>query len=219
METTIPQIQAHLAAKIHRLRTERSLTIESFAERSGVSRSMISLIERGESSPTAVVLDRLADGLGVTLASLFTDDVSPNASPVARHDDQVLWTDPETGYVRRSLSPPGFPSPLEMTEISLPGGARITYDAPRPIRTISMSQQLWILDGRLDLTAEGATHRLAPGDCLAMDLKGPITFTNPTEHTTRYLLAVTNNSDTTWRGVPRFEPAVSSNPHEVDHAG
>src|SRR5688500_17361478 len=114
METTLPGINERLATRLRGLRAERGLTLEGLAESAGVSRSMISLIERGESSPTAAVLDRLAAGLGMTPASLFADEARADASPVARRADQATWRDPESGYVRRNLSPPRFPSPLEL---------------------------------------------------------------------------------------------------------
>src|SRR5690349_8416226 len=94
METASTDAQdAHtrLAARLRGLRAERGLTLDGLAERAAVSRSMISLIERGESSPTAAVLDRLAGGLGVTLASLFADEPRADASPVSRRADQPTW--------------------------------------------------------------------------------------------------------------------------------
>src|SRR5258708_40060647 len=98
-------MDAHLAERLRALRTAAGLTLEALAESAGVSRSMISLIERGESSPTANVLDRLAAGLGVTLASLFDRTPKAAASPLARRADQVTWTGPATGYGRRNRSP------------------------------------------------------------------------------------------------------------------
>jgi transcriptional regulator with XRE-family HTH domain len=65
---------------------------------------MISLVERGESSPTAVVLEKIASGLGVSLAALF-DDSSAAANPMSRRDDRTPWRDPQSGYVRRNISP------------------------------------------------------------------------------------------------------------------
>ena len=67
-------INERIARRISDLRKDRGFTLDALAERSGVSRSMISLIERGQSSPTAVVLDKLASGLAVTLATLFEDE-------------------------------------------------------------------------------------------------------------------------------------------------
>src|SRR5687768_17669758 len=114
MDKTESDIHDRLAARLRGLRTERDLTLDGLAERTGVSRSMISLIERGESSPTAAVLDKLAAGLGVTLASLFAERDSKGASPLARRADQRIWCDPDSGYMRRNLSAPGFPSPVEL---------------------------------------------------------------------------------------------------------
>src|SRR5881227_2834907 len=98
---TAMDINARIARTLRGLRDQRGYTLDALAERSGVSRSNISLIERGQSSPTAAVLDKLATGLGVTLASLFAEDASPAAepSPVARTAAQPLWTDPASGYV------------------------------------------------------------------------------------------------------------------------
>ena len=140
MEYESSEADARLAARLRGLRTERGFTLDGLAERAGVSRSMISLVERGESSPTASVLHRLATGLGTTLASLFAEEERPEASPVARRADQAVWRNPETGYVRRNLSPTGFPSPIELVEVVLPPGARVSYDGVP--RSVGLNQQI-----------------------------------------------------------------------------
>lgn len=158
---------------------------------------MISLIERGESSPTASVLHRLATGLGTTLASLFADEEkSSEASPLARRADQLAWRDPETGYLRRNLSPPGFPSPIELVEVILPPGARVAYDGVP--RSVGIDQQVWVLEGEIELTVGADTHRLAVGDCLAMRVDRPTAFRNPTDRSTRYTVALT--TERAWPG-------------------
>ncbi|HEX2201980.1 MAG TPA: helix-turn-helix domain-containing protein [Longimicrobium sp.] len=188
METTSTDLHARLAARVRALRGDRGLTLDALASRAGVSRSMISLVERGESSPTAAVLDRIAAGLGVTLASLFADGPRADAQPLSRRAGQTAWRDPETGYVRRNLSPPGFPSPLELVEVVLPAGARVAYDTPG--RAAGVGQQVWVIEGRVDLTAGGATHDLRAGDCLAMRLDGPVVFRNPGDGDARYVVAL-----------------------------
>jgi transcriptional regulator with XRE-family HTH domain len=180
-----------LASRLKGLRSERGLTLDGLAELSGVSRSTISLIERGESSPTAAVLDRLAAGLGVTLASLFADRPDHGSSPVARRTDQRTWRDPGSGYLRRNLSPPGYPSPIELAEIVLPAGTRVAYDTPG--RTVGISQQVWIIEGELELTVDDVTHRLEAGDCLAMRLDGPNAFHNPGTAPARYIVALASD--------------------------
>src|SRR4051794_41684403 len=117
------EINDRIAARVRQIRADSGLALDALAERSGVSRSMISLIERGESSPTAVILEKLAAGLGVTLASLFdaptnattAADQPPN-SPISRRTDQPQWRDPASGYLRRNLSPPGVPQPTQLVD-------------------------------------------------------------------------------------------------------
>jgi transcriptional regulator with XRE-family HTH domain len=191
--TTDDDVTARIAARVHGLRAERGWSLDALAARSGVSRSAISQIERGATSPTAVVLERLATGLDVPLASLFDPpsgrpggDRPPG--PVARHADQVRWRDPATGYVRRAVSPPGWPSPIRLTEVELPAGATVAYDTAE--RSIVIDQQVWVLKGTVDVTVGDDTHRLDRGDCLAMRVDRPTAFHNPTDHATRYAVVV-----------------------------
>src|SRR5881397_4238394 len=103
-------LNQRIAERVRELRAAQGLSLDALASKSGVSRSMISLIERGESSPTAVILEKLAAGLGVTLPSLFRPSAAarraPNG-PVARRKDQPEWQDPASGYRRRNVSPAG----------------------------------------------------------------------------------------------------------------
>src|SRR4249920_3562045 len=89
-------LNQRIAERVGELRAGQGLSLEALAGKSGVSRSMISLIERGESSPTAVVLEKLATGLGVMLASLFDAPAGVDqmaGGPVARREDQPQWRD------------------------------------------------------------------------------------------------------------------------------
>ncbi len=82
MGDTESDLNQRIAERVRELRAAHSLSLDALASKSGVSRSMISVIERGESSPTAVVLEKLAAGLGVMLASLF--DTPAAAAPTLR---------------------------------------------------------------------------------------------------------------------------------------
>jgi transcriptional regulator with XRE-family HTH domain len=181
-------VSTQLAVRLRDLRTGAGMTLDGLAERTGVSRSMISLIERGESSPTAAVLDKLAAGLGVTLASLFAKEESAAASPLSRREDQRVWRDPESGYMRRNLSAPGFASPIELVEVVLPPGARVAYDTGQ--RAATVHQQIWILEGAIALTIGEETYQVDTGDCLSMRLDQPIVFRNPTDAPARYVVAL-----------------------------
>src|SRR6476469_8431141 len=124
-ETT--SLNARIADRVRELRAARGLSLDALATSSGVSRSMISLVERGESSPTAVVLEKLATGLHVPLASLF-ESPEPAREPVSRHAGQVAWRDPHSGYVRRNVSPSGVGSPIQIVDVLFPPKARVAYE-------------------------------------------------------------------------------------------
>src|SRR5438046_10406075 len=97
MIETASNLNQRIAQRVRELRAAQGLSLDALAGRSGVSRSMISFIERGESSPTAVVLEKLAAGLDVTLASLFDAPSQTPDGPVARRADQPEWRDPASG--------------------------------------------------------------------------------------------------------------------------
>jgi transcriptional regulator with XRE-family HTH domain len=191
MEDRASGLNERVAERVRDLRAERALSLEALASKSGVSRSMISVIERGESSPTAVVLEKLATGLGVTLASLFdapTAGAPTPSSPVARRDDQPEWRDPASGYVRRNVSPSGLPQPMQIVEVRFPPGGRVAFETGA--REVRVHQQVWVLEGAIDVTLGADRHRLRDGDCLAMQLDRPTMFHNPTRKTTRYAVVI-----------------------------
>jgi transcriptional regulator with XRE-family HTH domain len=181
-------INTIIARRVKGLRDAQDLSLDALARRCGVSRSNISLIERGESSPTATVLDKLAAGLGVTLASLFEDGTAPAApSPVARAAEQPVWTDPASGYIRRNLSPAAR-SPIQLVDVVFPAGQSVTYEAVE--REAEVEQQVWMIDGVMEISVGEVQWRLEPGDCLAMRIDSRIVFHNPTRAPAHYLVAL-----------------------------
>lgn len=184
-----------IAQRVRDLRAARGFSLDALATHCGVSRSMISLIERGESSPTAVVLEKLATGLGVSLASLF-EAPAPAADPVSRLADQLQWRDPHSGYLRRNVSPGGVASPIQIVEVEFPPGARVAYETSA--REPLIHQQVWVLDGVIELNVGDELHRLATGDCLAMVLDRPTSFHNPSRKNTRYAVVIAT-APSSWR--------------------
>ena len=195
MKEAAASVNDRIAARVSELRGAREFSLDELAAKSGVSRSMISLIERGESSPTAVVLEKLAAGLGVTLASLFD---APDAGaalppgPVSRRADQPEWQDPESGYLRRNVSPPGVPQPMRIVDVHFPAGARVAFDSG--LREARVDQQVWVLEGSIDVALGAERHRLREGDCLAMQLDGPTMFHNPTRRAARYAVVTVSEA-------------------------
>lgn len=184
-----------IGRRLRELRAASGLSLDALAHKSGVSRSNISLIERGQSSPTAVVLDKLSSALGVSVASMFETGAAPAApSPLARVADQPVWSDPASGYVRRNVSPPGV-SPLQMVDVLFPAGQRVAFETSE--RDADIHQLVWLIDGVMEIAHGNDQWQLNPGDCLAVRLDAPIRFHNPGSKSARYLVALTGA--TPWR--------------------
>jgi transcriptional regulator with XRE-family HTH domain len=184
------EIDRVLGQRLKAARQRHGLTLDALAERSGVSRAMISRIERGESSPTAALLVRLGSGLGLSLSALLEENAG--GGPLARRDAQPVWRDPASGYLRRNVSPRGTGSGFEIVEVELPAGAEVRLD--NASGAAPLDQQIWVLGGRLDLTVEGIRHELAEGDCLQMHLRGPIIYRNPGHAPVRYAVILAARS-------------------------
>jgi len=191
-----PDINSRIARRVRDLRTQLDMTLDQLAAKCEVSRSMLSLVERGESSPTAVVLEKIATGLGIALAGLF-DDASTPASPLSRRADRTTWRDPQSGYLRRNISPANYPAPAQIVEVILPAGARVAYESGA--REVGLHQQLWIQEGAIEVTVGNVTHRLTKDDCLAMQLDEPITFRNRTRKAARYIVVLASERSRTTR--------------------
>ncbi|QEL24427.1 XRE family transcriptional regulator [Bosea sp. F3-2] len=184
------EIDRLLGQRLKAARQRHRLTLDGLAKRSGVSRAMISRVERGESSPTAALLVRLGSGLGLSLSALLEEDAG--TGPLARRDAQPVWRDPASGYLRRNVSPRRTGSGFEIVEVELPAGAEVRLDnasgAP------ALDQQVWVLQGRLDLSVDGLLHELAEGDCLQMHLRGAIIYRNPGTTPVRYAVILAAKS-------------------------
>ncbi len=182
-------ITQRIGRRLHELRSAAGLSLDALAQKSGVSRSNISLIERGQSSPTAVVLDKLSSALGVSVASMFEAGVAPAMpSPLARVADQPVWSDPASGYVRRNVSPAGV-SPLQLVDVLFPAGQRVSFETSE--RDADIHQLVWMIDGVMEISHGDDQWQLNPGDCLAMRLDAPVRFHNPGAKAARYLVALT----------------------------
>jgi transcriptional regulator with XRE-family HTH domain len=178
-----------IAKRVRELRKARGHALDTLAELSGVSRSMISLIERGETSPTAAVLNKLADAFGVTLATLFSEEVGSAPAPLSRLAEQHVWKDPASGYVRRHVSPSGYASPIELVEVLFPPVGTVTFE--NIVRNVVTHQQVWVLEGEMIVTVDDEPSHLYAGDCLAMVLGQRIAFHNPTSKHARYAVVLT----------------------------
>jgi transcriptional regulator with XRE-family HTH domain len=201
-------LERRIAAQVRRLRDERGLSLDQLSSGCGVSRSMLSLIERAEANPTAIVLEKIATGLGVALAVLFEPSAQNDGSAevLARSSKQSLWQDPASGYTRRNVSPPHelgdesapvaapVAAPVQIVEVKFPAQARVMYEgAIQAAQGAQVHQQIWLLTGQMQITLGNEVFDLKAGDCLAHRLDRPITYHNPGTQTARYAVVISKS--------------------------
>jgi transcriptional regulator with XRE-family HTH domain len=179
-------IERRIAGRLAALRNERGWSLEALAEKAGISRATLSRLERCELSPTAATLGKLCAVHGWTLSRLMADaeSVMPD---LVRAGDQVSWRDPDSGYVRKAVSPPTLGLRAELVEVCLPPNATVSFEtAPIP----QLEHHLRILKGDLELEVEGKLFRLHPGDCVRYVLRGASRFRCCGKREVRYLIAI-----------------------------
>jgi transcriptional regulator with XRE-family HTH domain len=185
MSTIVDSIDSTIAARVRGERAARRWSLDDLAERSQVSKAMISKIERAEASPTAALLGRLSAAFGLTLSALLAEAEPPHRGPV-RAADQPIWRDPATGYIRRQVA--ASPTiPIELVEVDLPPGASVSFPAAS---YRAMSHIVWVLAGRLTFVEGDVTHDLAAGDSLEFGPPADCTYRNDSAAACRYLVVL-----------------------------
>jgi len=175
MDTIVDESSARIARRLRLERDSRSWSLADLADRSGVSKAMISKIERGEVSPTAVILVRLAAAFDLTLAGLMLR-AEGHGERLIRDAEQPVWRDPGTGYLRKQVfNRPDHP--LEIIRVELPPGQRVVLPASSYAH---IRQALWLQAGSLVLIEAGERHELNAGDCLGFGPPSEVTFANET---------------------------------------
>lgn len=184
-DATSTDLTLAISARVKKEREVRNWSLSELSERSGVSKAMISKIERAEASPTATVLGRLSGAFGLTLSTLLAL-AEQTSERLARHAAQEVWCDPETGYLRRRLSPPTG-GMLDLLEIELPAGVQVPYPSDA---FVFQHQQIWVMRGTLVFREGAETHKLEAGDCLQLGAPADCEFFNPGLKPCLYLVAL-----------------------------
>ncbi|MFI7275628.1 helix-turn-helix domain-containing protein [Streptomyces sp. NPDC049879] len=184
------EIEARLARRLGELRTGRGWSLDELAGRTGVSRSTLSRLERGEMSPTAGVLNKLCAAYDHTMSRLLAEveERPAHLVPAAR---QSVWRDEVSGFVRRSVSPPHPGLRGEVVEGTLLPGADLAYDGPS---VAGLEQHIWVLEGALTVSVGDGereeTYEVGTGDCLRFRVWGRTRFRCAGREPVRYALLV-----------------------------
>jgi transcriptional regulator with XRE-family HTH domain len=185
MDTIVDDLSERIARRLRLERDSRNWSLADLAERSGVSKAMISKIERAEVSPTAVILVRLAAAFDLTLAGLMLR-AEGQGERLIRAADQPVWRDPDTGYLRKQVfSRPDHP--LEIIRVELPADQRVVLPASSYAH---IRQVVWVQTGSLVLIEAGEQHVLGAGDCLGFGSPSEVTFANETSAPCVYVVVL-----------------------------
>lgn len=175
-----------IATELRERRRRQGLSLEALSARSGVSRSMISKVERGEAVPSTVVLSRLAEALGSTFAQLMMPAPEREILVIPRAHQPVLRDD-ATGFARRVLSPVLPGRGIDFVLNTLPPGAGTGDFTPH---RLGVEEYIYVLSGRLDASIGEHLAVLEAGDSLFFDASIGHAFRNPGAAPCEYLLVI-----------------------------
>src|SRR5215211_6304215 len=179
---------ARLGERVRELRRGRRLTLEELAELSGVSRAMISKLERGEKNPTLVVAAKLAEGLDVTLSGLAGVEERREVV-VVRRERLMVMRDPETGFERQVLSPNFVGMGVEFISNTIPEGSTSREFPPH---RRGVEEHVVVEKGTLKATLEGEEYVLQEGDALYFEADVPHRFDNAGKGECSYYLVISS---------------------------
>jgi XRE family transcriptional regulator, regulator of sulfur utilization len=173
--------------RLRTLREGMQLSLRDLAERSGVSAPMISQVERGETSPTLAVAERIAGGLELTLSQLLRLDETEGVSVVRAGERRRGGTDRHRYEV---LTPPLPGLRAEVSLHTLRAGISTADPDDPPMHEAGSRETAIVVDGRLRFVCGGVAHELDEGDAVTFDADLPHHFENPGRGEARFYAVV-----------------------------
>ena len=179
-----------LGARVRALREAEGLSLRDLAERSGVSAPMLSQVERGETSPTVSVAERIAAGLDLRLSQLLRLDEGGSVV-VVRRAERRKGPAAARGHRYELLTPPLPGMRAEVSRHELAAGARTGGAGDPPMHEPGSVESAVVERGALVLVCDGERHSLSEGDCVTFDADLPHHFENPGSEPAALLAVVT----------------------------
>lgn len=180
-----PQLSV-LAEELRHFRKKKHFSLEALAETSGVSRSMISKIERCEAVPSTAILSKLAEALGVTFSRLMAPEIEREIVHIPTSRQPILKDD-ETGLLRRCLSPVLPGRGIDWVLNTLPPNAEAgNFVAHRR----GVEEYIYVLRGRLRASIGDQRVVLNQGDSLYFQAHEDHSFLNIGKTACEYFLVI-----------------------------
>jgi transcriptional regulator with XRE-family HTH domain len=157
---TALKVAQSIGSTIKATREVQQLSINDLARRAGVSKSVVSRIEQGLTSPTAVMLAKLAEGMTVSLSSLLRGELGPPVH-IQSLAEQPIFKDPKSGLLRRTLSPVSPDAMVEIVHNTLPAKK---IAGPFPAHSAGTQEHAVVLSGKIEVQVGRRTFTLNAGD-------------------------------------------------------
>lgn len=181
------RVSREFGDRVRALRERANMTLEELSRRSGVSRAMLSKVERGEKSPTIGVATRIAHAVDATLSTLIGARERRRGMAVVRREERHVFRDPETGFERHLLSPTIAGSAVEVLYHSLPAHTSTGRLPPYPPGT---EKHVVVAAGELVVAVQDAEAVLREGDALLFEAEVEHSFDNRTDAGCGYYLVI-----------------------------
>lgn len=176
-----------IGSNIQRIRKEEGLTLDALAERSGVSKAMLSQIESDKVNPTVLTIWKIARGLEVELDAILKGSWEPARKfSVTRAEDAAVLDTAENGPHIRVYSPLAMAEDLEIYQLTFDPGSELVSGAHAP-RT---EEYLTVLEGRVRVEAGERAADLGPGDFIIYHCDIDHIIANPFEETAKIQMVV-----------------------------
>ncbi|MFJ2113846.1 helix-turn-helix domain-containing protein [Streptomyces sp. NPDC087850] len=181
----LDQLTQSLARNLKRWRGGRGFTLDVLAARAGVSRGMIIQIEQARTNPSVGTTVKLADALGVSLATLLDYEQGPRVRIVPEEQAVRMWSTP-AGSRTTLLVGTEARGPLELWSWTLLPGESSSSD-PHPPGTTEL---LHVTAGELTLVMDRAEHRVAAGASAVFEASVAHTYRNDGTGTMEMIMSV-----------------------------
>jgi transcriptional regulator with XRE-family HTH domain len=168
-----------LGARVRALREAEGLSLRDLSERSGVSAPMLSQVERGATSPTVAVAERIAAGLDLRLSQLLRLDEGGGSVAIVRAEERRKGPSGNKGHRYELLTPPLPGLRAEVSRHELASGARTGGAGDPPMHEPGSRETAVVERGVVVLVCDGERHDLSEGDCVTFDADLPHHFENP----------------------------------------
>ncbi len=154
---------AIIGARIREFRSQKELTLQALGALTGLSPSMLSLVERGRTSPSIGTLVAISSALEVHMSDLLSAEARPSPDPVSRANEQPIF-ETSRGVLRRILRD----DRNRGVEIAINEYVPKTGSSASPVHHPGFEYGI-VLEGELTVEVDGTRHVLRPGDLISYD--------------------------------------------------